>query len=159
MPIPPPESPFDTLGADHLGPFKLTARGNRHVFVLTDYLTKWLIAIPVKDVSTEGVISALRDHVFSQHGIVRRIIADRGTCFTSEALFTFLRDLGVRLVLSTGERPQTNGQTERANRTLVSVLKNFVRLDHDDWDAMALIGQSRVLSTALPRNKNFPHTC
>ncbi len=27
----------------------------------------------------------------------------------------------------------------------------------DDWDAMALIGQSRVLSTALPRNKNFPH--
>ncbi len=29
----------------------------------------------------------------------------------------------------------------------------------DDCDAMALIGQSRVLSTALPRNKNFPHTC
>ena len=24
---------------------------------------------------------------------------------------------------------------------------------------MALIGQSRVLSTALPRNKNLPHTC
>jgi hypothetical protein len=29
----------------------------------------------------------------------------------------------------------------------------------DDFDAMALIGQSRVLSTALPRNKNLPHTC
>ncbi len=24
---------------------------------------------------------------------------------------------------------------------------------------MALIGQNSVLSTALPRNKNFPHTC
>jgi hypothetical protein len=28
----------------------------------------------------------------------------------------------------------------------------------DDWDAMALIEQRRVLSTALPRNKNLPHT-
>ncbi len=29
----------------------------------------------------------------------------------------------------------------------------------DDYNAMALIGQRRVLSTALLRNKNFPHTC
>ncbi len=29
----------------------------------------------------------------------------------------------------------------------------------DDCDAMALIGQRRVLSTALPKNKNLPHTC
>ncbi len=28
----------------------------------------------------------------------------------------------------------------------------------DDCNAMALIGKSRVLSTALPRNKNLPHT-
>ena len=28
-----------------------------------------------------------------------------------------------------------------------------------DCDAMALIGQSSVLLTALPRNKNFPQTC
>ncbi len=28
-----------------------------------------------------------------------------------------------------------------------------------DCDAMALIEQRRVLSTALPRNKNLPHTC
>ncbi len=29
----------------------------------------------------------------------------------------------------------------------------------DDCNAMALIGQRRVLSTALPKNRNFPHTC
>jgi hypothetical protein len=29
----------------------------------------------------------------------------------------------------------------------------------DDCDAMALIGQRRVLSTVLPRNKNLLHTC
>ncbi len=29
----------------------------------------------------------------------------------------------------------------------------------DGCDPMALIGQRRVLSTALPRSKNLPHTC
>ncbi len=29
----------------------------------------------------------------------------------------------------------------------------------DDCDAMALVGQRKVLSTALPRNKNLSHTC
>ena len=28
-----------------------------------------------------------------------------------------------------------------------------------DCDAMALMGQRRVESTALPKNRNFPHTC
>ena len=28
-----------------------------------------------------------------------------------------------------------------------------------DWEAMALMGQRRVESTARPRNRNFPHTC
>ena len=28
-----------------------------------------------------------------------------------------------------------------------------------DCEAMALIGHSSVLSTALPKNRNFPHTC
>ena len=28
----------------------------------------------------------------------------------------------------------------------------------DDWDAIALIGHSSVLSAALPRNRNLPHT-
>ncbi len=29
----------------------------------------------------------------------------------------------------------------------------------DDCNSMVLIGQRMVLSTALPRNKNLPHTC
>ena len=28
-----------------------------------------------------------------------------------------------------------------------------------DWDAIALMGHSNVLLTALPRKKNLPHTC
>lgn len=65
MSIPPPETPFDTIRAYHLGRFKLTTRRNLHVLVLMDYLTKWLIAIPVKDLTTESVIRAICEFVIS----------------------------------------------------------------------------------------------
>jgi len=56
MPIPPPSEPFDTIGVDHLGPFKTKSDGFKHIFVIMDYATKWLIAVPVADTTTNGVV-------------------------------------------------------------------------------------------------------
>lgn len=90
MSIPPPRQPFEVVGADHLGPFKQTVRGNRHVFVLMDYLTKWVIAILVPDFSSASIIRAIRENVVPQHGVIGRLITDRGTAFTSEEFTTEL---------------------------------------------------------------------
>lgn len=122
------------VGADHLGPFKETKRKNLHILVLIDYLTKWLIAIPVPDVTTASVIRALRRDVIPQHGVMRRLITDKGSAFTSEEFAREMKELGVKHILATTERPQTNGLVERANRTVVSILKCFVNADHTDWD-------------------------
>ncbi len=106
MPIPPPREPFETVGVDHLGPFKITARGNKYVLVVIDYLTKWLIAIPVPDVTTASTIRALREFVLPQHGVMCRRITDQGSAFTAKDFALELRSLGVPLVLATTERPQ-----------------------------------------------------
>jgi hypothetical protein len=44
-------------------------------------------------------------------------------------------------------------------KELYSVCHIVSSVGLDDCNTMALIGQRRVLSTALPRNKNLPHTC
>ena len=36
--------------------------------------------------------------------------------------------------MSTSQHPQTDGQTERTNRTLEQVLRHYVAYDQDDWD-------------------------
>ncbi|KZS20305.1 Uncharacterized protein APZ42_013048, partial [Daphnia magna] len=47
QPIKPPSSPFQLIGVDHLGPFKETPSGHRHVIVFIDYLTKRVEMAPV----------------------------------------------------------------------------------------------------------------
>jgi hypothetical protein len=53
LPIEPPSSPFHLIGVDHLGPFKSTSAGYRHIIVAIDYLTKWIEVQPVPDTSSK----------------------------------------------------------------------------------------------------------
>ena len=44
------------------------------------------------------------------------------------------RLLNIKQAMSTAYHPQSDGQTERANRTLEEMLRQYVRPLHDDWD-------------------------
>ena len=42
--------------------------------------------------------------------------------------------LGTQLTMSTAYHPQTDGQTERANRTLEEMMRPYVNFNQKDWD-------------------------
>ena len=42
--------------------------------------------------------------------------------------------LGIRQKMSTAYHPQTDGQTERLNRVIEDMLRNYVGSDQKDWD-------------------------
>ena len=54
--------------------------------------------------------------------------------FTSKFFREVSKFLGVKQCLSSSRHPQSDGQTERANRTLEDMLRHFVRPAQDDWD-------------------------
>lgn len=47
--IPPPSTPFEIFGIDHMRPFPKTVSGNRSNIVVTDYLIKWVEVAAVPD--------------------------------------------------------------------------------------------------------------
>ena len=54
--------------------------------------------------------------------------------FTSLFWRSLWEQLGTKLHMSTAYHPQSDGQTERANRVLEEALRAYVSPLHDDWD-------------------------
>ena len=132
--IPPPTQVFESIGIDHLVPFKKTKRGMTNLVVCIDYLSRWIEVSPVVDTATESVVEFLHKQIFSRHGVPVRLISDQGSGFTSRDCADFLQKWRVRQIFASGEHPETNGLVEKANGTLTSAFAAFVNFQHTDWD-------------------------
>ena len=74
------------------------------------------------------------DNVHELVGLPEKIISDRGPQFTSAFNQSLAQRLGITWALSIARRPETDGQTERTNRTLQAVLHHFISPTMQDWD-------------------------
>ena len=72
------ERPFEKLAIDHLGPFPLSNRGNKHIIVAIDYLTKWVEARAVPSQKAEDVVKFYIEQVYCRHGSVETLASDQG---------------------------------------------------------------------------------
>lgn len=88
-------------------------------------------------------------HVFRLHGLPWDILSNRGTQITARTWLNFGLVLGATVSLFLGDHPQSNGQTERANQILESILQCVWQLSI--WGPRAL--SSLGLST--PKTPKF----
>jgi hypothetical protein len=105
------------------------------IMVIVDRLSKMCHFIPThKTASTEKVAKLLHDNVIKLHGLPDSIVSDRDPRFTSKFLTELFKIWGTKQCLSTAYRPQTDGQTERTNRTLQEYLRAYVSPSGKDWE-------------------------
>ncbi|CAF1410576.1 unnamed protein product, partial [Rotaria magnacalcarata] len=64
-----PEGPFQLIGIDYCGPFKRTPRGNKYVLCITDYFTRWVIAIALPDCSAQTTAQAIFNEYICRYGV------------------------------------------------------------------------------------------
>ena len=127
-------SRFDRVFMDILGELPESDRGNKYILVITDGFTKWTQAIPLPNQMAQTVADALMTHVISLFGVPRQIHTDQGRNFESNLFAEVCQLLGIAKSCTTPYRPQSDGQTERFNRTLQQMLKAYVNDTRDDWD-------------------------
>jgi hypothetical protein len=74
-------------------------------------------------------------HVFVHYGLPRVIVSDRDSKFVSAFWKASFKDLGTRLAYSSAYHPQSDGQTERVNRSMEQVLRGMCLQYGGEWEA------------------------
>jgi len=126
--------PWQVVGSDILGPLPLTKKGNRYILTFTDHFTKWVEAIPLKAVTAGDVAENFVNLIVARHGAPKSLLTDRGKSFIGELMREITRKLEVDKLSTSPYHPQTNGLTERFNKTLVTMLSMFTGAHQRDWD-------------------------
>ena len=128
------KEPFELLGWDLMGPFPTSINGNKYILVITEYLTRWCEAAALPDATTHSVAQALLHKVIFPHGCPQQLLSDQGSQFRSEVLQVLSHSLGIKQVFTSPYHPQTNGLTERMNKTIKQVISAYVDPLHQSWD-------------------------
>ncbi|UYV81700.1 hypothetical protein LAZ67_20002038, partial [Cordylochernes scorpioides] len=134
VPIPPTTSSFQKIGIDYLGRFPISHTGNRWIIVATDYLTRFAITKAAATAEATELATFLIEDVILKHGAPREIITDRGRNFMSQTIREINNLNGTIHRFTTAYHPQTNGLTERLNKTLTDMISMYVDVDQKNWD-------------------------
>ncbi|UYV71114.1 hypothetical protein LAZ67_8001791, partial [Cordylochernes scorpioides] len=133
-PIPPANFPFERIGVDFVGPLPSTKNRKKWIIVLTDYYTRYAETKAVSEATVKELSKFLVEDIFLQHGAPQYLISDRGSQFTSNLMEEVMKMCKIKHCFTTSYHPQTNGLTERLNRTLINMLSMYVNTDQKNWD-------------------------
>ena len=107
-----PHEPWSILNMDVCGPVE-----GKMLLIVVDQTSKWFEVEILKRTNSAAIITVLRS-IFARFGMPLTMIADNATYFQSSEIHTFFRLNGIRLAASAPYHPRTNGQAERAVRTV-----------------------------------------
>jgi len=132
-----PRRRWEQVAMDFVGGLPLTDKGNDSILVVVDTLSKMAHFIATTErVTAAEVADIFMQHIVRLHGIPRRIISDRDPRFVSEAWEVFTSKHNIQRALSTAFHPQTDGQTERTNRTMEQMLRIYIQIDQSRWEEL-----------------------
>jgi len=137
QPLEIPSCNWEAVSLDFIVQLPMTKNGHDAIVVFLDKLSRMAHFVPTRtDATAKETARLFFDNVFRLHGLPKKIISDRDPKFTSVFWRSLFSILGTRLAMSTSFHPQTDGATERVNRTLEQMLRGFVNDVQDDWDLL-----------------------
>jgi hypothetical protein len=130
-----PPRRWDQVTMDLITQLPRTTEGNDAIVVVVDKYSKMLHCFPTTTTVTAPQLAKLfMNGIVRHHGIPSSIISDRDPRFTSSFWQQLWKQLGTKLAMSTAYHPQTDGQTERANRIIEDMMRAYVSSKQSDWD-------------------------
>jgi hypothetical protein len=143
--------PFRSWALDFVGQIHIAScKCHRFVLVDMDYFTKWMEAVPLKNMTHREVIHFILEHIVHRFSIPQILTTDQGSSFMSHQVREFSESLKIKLLSSSPYYAQANGQAEFSNKTLIKLIKKKIEENPKRWH--------EVLSKALWTHRIFKHS-
>lgn len=132
-PLPVPDNRGDSVAIDFIGPLPME-NGFDGIMSMTDRLGADIRLVPCRmNMTAPEVANLFFDNWYCENGLPLNIISDRDKIFTSRFWKALHRLTGIHLKMSTAYHPQTDGSSERTNKTVNQALRYFVDRHQTGW--------------------------
>jgi hypothetical protein len=116
IPTETPAGPWQCLGAD-----LFEFRSSSYLLVV-DYYPKYIEVLSLDQTTAVAVITKMKN-VLARHGVPLTVVTDNGPQFRAKSFADFALQYGFTHITSSPEYPQSNGEAERAVRTIKEMWK------------------------------------
>jgi hypothetical protein len=159
QPLQLPEEKWSDVSLDFIMGLPVSERKNDGILTVVDRATKMVHLVPVQQTITAAETARLYwERIGCLHGIPRSIVSDRDPRFVSKFWQEFWKILGSKLRMSSAHHPQTDGQTEAANRVVEQVLRCTIHESQEvtHWERYLPMVEFVINSSASPSTGYTP---
>jgi transposase InsO family protein len=107
--------------------------GCENVLVITDHFSRYAQAYPTRNQTAKTTAKVLFDQFIVHYGFPARLHSDQGANFTSALINELCQISGMDKSRTTPYHPMGNGETERFNQTLLSMLGTLEEHQKAEW--------------------------
>jgi hypothetical protein len=156
-PLPIATRPWESIGTDFIGPF-LEVDGFNYLWVVICRLSLMVHLIPINTKTTATQLSSIyMREVVRLHGLPSLIVSNRDPKFTSKWWCELHRIMGTKLLMSTSFHLQTDGITERANRSIGQIFRAIIDPDQRDWVEKSPLIEFAINSSINSMRRDWHH--
>jgi hypothetical protein len=132
-PLPIPDKRGDSVAIDFIGPLPMD-EGYDCIISMTDRMNSDIQIRACKTtMNAEELAELFFDAWYCENGLPLEIICDRDKLFTSKFWKRLHELTGVKIKMSSAYHPQTDGASERSNKTINQCLRFHVRRNQLGW--------------------------
>jgi len=132
-PLPVPDERFDSVAMDFIGPLP-EEEGFNCILTMTDRLNSDIQLVPCSTKLTAEQLALLFfDKWYCENGLPLEIISDRDKLFMARFWKHLMILTGIKHRASSAYHPQTDGASERSNKTVNQLIRFHVERNQKGW--------------------------
>ena len=117
------DAPVELVHMDYLTIEHGKTGNDVNILIITDHYSRFAQAVVTSSQTALVTAKAAWNHFFSKYGFPKKIVTDQGTNFESKLFMKLCQVVKITKLRTTSYHPQTNGNCERFNATLINMIK------------------------------------